>query len=101
MSAFGGKADIQLLPRMRVIGTAGTAEPPPLGVKVVGIWRPYADLSEALLQSHRPFTPCSQPSDLMTKLGSEPRPTDLYALCLGSRHASSGPFANLLRLYLR
>jgi hypothetical protein len=56
---------------------------------------------EALLQSHRPFTPCSQPSDLMTKLSSEPRPTDLYSLCLGSRHASSGPFANLLRLYLR
>jgi hypothetical protein len=44
---------------------------------------------------------CRSPSDLMAQFGGELRPTDLYALCLGSRHASSGPFANLLRLYLR
>jgi hypothetical protein len=43
---------IQILPRMRVIGTA---EPPPLGVKAASIWRPYGDLCEALSQSRTPF----------------------------------------------
>jgi hypothetical protein len=38
--------------------------------------------------------------DLMTQFGGELRPTDLDALFLGSRHASSSPFADLLRLDL-
>jgi hypothetical protein len=43
---------------------------------------------------------CRSPSDFITQFGDEPRPADLDALCPGSRHASSGPFADLLRLDL-
>jgi hypothetical protein len=53
----GVKRTSKLVPRMRVIGTAGTAEPPPLGVKVANIWQPYADLCEALSRSRRPSHP--------------------------------------------
>jgi hypothetical protein len=34
----------------------------------------------------------------MAQFGGDLRPTDLDALCLGSRHASFGPFADFLRL---
>jgi hypothetical protein len=43
---------------------------------------------------------CRSASDLVTECGGEPRPTNLDALCPGSRHASSCPFADLLRLDL-
>ena len=46
------------------------------------------------------LTLCSSPRDFMPHFGGELRPTDLDALCLGSRHASFGPFADLLRLDL-
>jgi hypothetical protein len=36
----------------------------------------------------------------MTQFSGELRPTDLNALCPGSRHASFGPLADLLRLDL-
>jgi hypothetical protein len=41
---------------------------------------------------------CRSSSDLMAQFGGDLRPTDLDALCLGSRHASFGPFADFLRL---
>jgi hypothetical protein len=41
---------------------------------------------------------CRSSSDLMTQFSGEPRPTDLDALRLCSRHASFCSFADLLRL---